>query len=95
VIDYATAPSYIQAFWEVGLYQARDVILMHRYLYYVAGKPEISDQHYDHLEWFFRYKFPNDRILDAVGSSLPRDYAPYIQELRRPHWIDRAEYHVP
>lgn len=89
-MDLTGAPEYVQRFAGVSERQARDVLLRHRFLYYVAAQPEISDVHYDHLEWFFRYLFPHNRVIQGVGSSLGADYPIYIQEGRRPHEHERS-----
>ena len=63
------APPYIQDLAGITLPHARDVILFHRFNYYVKAAPVIPDQQYDHIEWFFNYLFPNDAVIGAVGSS--------------------------
>jgi NAD-dependent DNA ligase len=88
-MDLTGAPSYILAFVGVREGQARDVLLRHRFLYYVKGTPSIPDTQYDHLEWFFRQLFPNNPIINGVGSDRPDDYPGYIQEGRHPNEHER------
>lgn len=52
------------------------LLLAHRYLYYVLGAPVISDQEYDDLERLYGESL-------GVGSDLPSDYPPYIIALAR------------
>lgn len=89
-MDLTGAPDYILRFALIQERQARDVLLRHRFLYYVEGAPAIPDVQYDHLEWFFRYKFPNNKIINGVGSSLRSDYPLYIQQGRRPNEGERS-----
>lgn len=67
-----------------------DIILRHRYLYYVLHAPEKTDTSYDELEKLGERLFPGHPILAAVGSSDISDYPFYIQEARRPNADERA-----
>jgi NAD-dependent DNA ligase len=54
-----------------------DLLLYHRYRYYVLGRPELSDTQYDDLE---------RRVL----AQNPSDYPAYIVDGRRPTPDERA-----
>jgi NAD-dependent DNA ligase len=84
MVNILDAPPYIQAFAGITLPHARDVILFHRFNYYVKAMPVISDQQYDHIEWFFNYLFPNDPVIGSVGSSNIADYPAHVVDGRRP-----------
>ncbi len=64
-------------------------VLAHRYLYYVMGKPVISDARYDQLERRALLLLPPASRVHQVGSSLDSDYAPDVIQhalrLRRIH----------
>ena len=45
-----------------------DIVMAHRYLYYVKSSPVISDRDYDRLEAPIRHRLP------AVGSDREEDY---------------------
>lgn len=68
-----------------------DIILRHRYLYYVRHTPELSDAGYDAMERRGGERFPGHPVISAVGSSNIDDYPPYIREGRRPNERERAE----
>lgn len=58
-----------------------DLILMHRYLYYVECAPVISDSAYDKLERDALERLPATSPVHEVGSSLPDSYEARIVEL--------------
>lgn len=63
---------------------AEDVILWHRFNYYVRRCPLIADQEFDALERRVRALWSVGVVLDSVGSDDLNDYPRYIQEGRRP-----------
>jgi hypothetical protein len=75
----------------LGQGHAEDAILFHRFRYYVLDHPVISDVDYDAMERDALTHFPNSTILNSVGSSIRRDYPPYIQEGRWPHKDERID----
>lgn len=62
---------------------AEDVILWHRYNYYVLGCALIADVEYDALERAVRSQW-SVSVCDTVGSESEWSYPPYIREGRRP-----------
>lgn len=50
-----------------------DLVMAHRYLYYVKGAPVLSDQAYDIMEAMLA---ENDPVRNSVGSSNESDYTP-------------------
>lgn len=46
--------------------QLEDIICYHKYLYYIAGEPMISDFQYDILEKELKERFPNSLVLTYV-----------------------------
>lgn len=55
-----------------------ELILIHRYLYYVLGRPIITDQTYDLLE----ADLPDgDPVKESVGSDRECDYTPKVKKL--------------
>lgn len=70
---------------------AEDVILYHRFLYYVRDNPILADKDYDTMELEALTQFPKSTILRSVGSSNIQDYPSYIREGRRPNKEERAE----
>ena len=83
-LDLSGAPACVQAMAGATQQQARDVIRLHLFLYYVEVKPSLTDKEYDCLEWYFRYLYPSDAVINGVGSCLRMDYPGYTQEGRRP-----------
>lgn len=67
-----------------------DLLLYHRYRYYVLGRPELSDVQYDDLERRVLNLYPNHPVASTPGSSNPSDYPAYIVDGRRPGPEDRA-----
>lgn len=63
--------------------EAEDVLLRHRYLYYVMGQPCIADEDYDTLERAIREQWPIGVVQD-VGSSNPFDYPEWVRAGRKP-----------
>jgi NAD-dependent DNA ligase len=49
-------------------------VMAHRYLYYVACEPVLSDHEYDILERQAREVCPPESPVHGVGSSLPSSY---------------------
>jgi hypothetical protein len=70
---------------------AEDVILRHRYLYYVEDAPVLSDKEYDELEAQVKATWSIGVASHTVGSSDPANYPPYIVEGRRPLKAEREE----
>lgn len=70
---------------------AEDLVLWHRYNYYVLGAALITDAEYDALEAAVREQWSVCvcGIGGEVGSSNPDDYPRYIMEGRRPTEIER------
>lgn len=59
-----------------------DLCLAHRYLYYVVGRPVISDFDYDRLERMARAQcISRDSLLSRAGSDREDDYPTAIKEL--------------
>ena len=57
-----------------------EVVLAHRYLYYVKGTPVITDQEYDKLE----AALPDgDPVKNGVGSDRECDYTPKVKRLAK------------
>jgi NAD-dependent DNA ligase len=52
-----------------------DLIMAHRYLYYVLGEPVISDYAYDVIERQARFLLPPTSPVHGVGSSLRSSYS--------------------
>ena len=67
-----------------------DLLLYHRYRYYVLGRPELGDTQYDDLEQRVLKKYPGHPVASVPGSSNPSDYPAYIVDGRRPGPEDRA-----
>jgi len=70
---------------------AEDVIMRHRYLYYVENAPVLSDQEYDSLETEVKAQWSISVASHDVGSSNPADYPLYIVEGRRPTPEEREQ----
>jgi len=56
------------------------VILAHRYLYYVLGEPVVSDAVYDQMEREARAALPESSVVHKVGSSNPWDYSDEVKQ---------------
>ena len=71
--------------------EAEDIILWHRFHYYVESKNLVSDAEFDSLERELREKWPIclSGIGGSVGSDDPRDYPEYIRQKRRPQPAER------
>ena len=52
-----------------------ELVLIHRYLYYVMAEPVISDHSYDILEKQARAVCKETSPVHKVGSSLPSSYS--------------------
>lgn len=72
---------------------AEDVVLWHRFNYYVLGCASITDLEYDALERMVRSQWSVCicGIGGSVGSDNRSDYPRYIQEGRRPVEHERRE----
>lgn len=64
---------YTDLSWESELY---DLVLAHRYLYYVNSSPVISDEFYDELEkeYLSNSKCRKSDLVRKPGSSKREDY---------------------
>lgn len=51
-----------------------DLVMAHRYLYYVEAAPVLSDHAYDVLERKARATLPDTSPVQGIGSSLPDSY---------------------
>jgi hypothetical protein len=67
-----------------------DLLLYHRYRYYVLGRPELSDTQYDDLERRVLAQYPGHPVASKPGSSMGYDYPSYIVDGRRPTPDERA-----
>jgi len=54
-----------------------DLLMAHRYLYYVIGANVLSDYEYDVIERHARTILPKTSPIQGVGSSLPTSYNEY------------------
>ena len=53
-----------------------DIVMGHRYLYYILGSPVISDYEYDQLDTHARKVLPTTSHVHEIGSSLSSSYTP-------------------
>lgn len=67
-----------------------DLLLYHRYRYYVLGRPELSDTQYDELEQRVLKQYPGHPVASVPGSSIACDYPSYAIDGRRPTPEERA-----
>lgn len=51
-----------------------DLIMAHRYLYYVLSEPVMADTIYDTLERRARAELPDTSPVHGIGSSLQSSY---------------------
>lgn len=58
-----------------------DLVLAHRFLYYVKCKPILSDREYDELEKEACVDLPPDSIVHEPGSDCTSDYSDRIVRL--------------
>jgi NAD-dependent DNA ligase len=58
-----------------------DQCLVHRYLYYVKGRPIISDYEYDMLERKAVQTAPEDHLIHSAGSDLESSYPQNIIDI--------------
>lgn len=58
-----------------------NIVLAHRYLYYVLMTPILPDYTYDSLEEYALTKVSEDSIIRFPGSNLEEDYSDEIKEL--------------
>lgn len=56
-------------------------IQFHRYRYYVMYDPLITDLEYDMLDRKALEQFPDDPVLNSVGSELISSYPQHIIDL--------------
>lgn len=54
--------------------EIEEVIMIHRYLYYVEMTPILSDRSYDLFEYYAVGVCPDDSIVHDFGSSNAEDY---------------------
>lgn len=57
----------------------KELMLAHRYLYYVECMPVISDFEYDELEKTVRALLPLDEEVQGPGSDLRSSYSPLVR----------------
>lgn len=57
------------------------LLMAHRYLYYVVAMPVISDSDYDKLESFACQHLPKGSPMHEPGSDLASSYSPHIRLL--------------
>lgn len=69
---------------------AEDVVLWHRYNYYVLGCALVSDATYDALERAVRALW-SVSVCDTVGSELVWDYPVWVRDGRRPSLHERRD----
>lgn len=69
---------------------AEDVLLRHRFLYYVKNAPEISDSDYDAMEREVRQRWSVNNLEMNVGSSNADDYPEWVRQGRRPNASERV-----
>jgi len=72
--------------------QHEDLILLHRYCYYVLCDPIISDFIYDQLETEARKVCPETSVVHKVGSVLSSSYPDYIKELAKTKYGKEEHY---
>lgn len=70
---------------------AEDVLMFHRFSYYVLGRPVWPDKLYDQAEALVKTRFPWSGVVRQVGSSNRADYPGYITDGRRPTAEERKE----
>ena len=58
-----------------------DQCLVHRYLYYVKGRPIISDYEYDMLEKKAILTAPENHPIHSAGSDLESSYPQNIKDI--------------
>lgn len=58
---------------ELSQLQLEDIILYHKYLYYVKADPMISDYQYDQIEEKLCIICPNSKILTDI-TECPREF---------------------
>lgn len=51
-----------------------DLVMAHRYLYYVKANPVLSDYEYDQLESFAMFQLKNSASIQATGSDFEGSY---------------------
>ena len=64
-----------------GAVWAERLLLAHRYLYYVVGKPVLKDSDYDALERGAMSIIPDDSPIRRPGSSNPYDYPEVVMKM--------------
>jgi hypothetical protein len=63
------------------LQDIEDTVMAHRFLYYVAANPMLSDYQYDLLEEQARRVLPASSPVHRLGSSIADDYPPRVKAL--------------
>ncbi len=61
--------------------QYEQLVMAHRYRYYVMADPAISDYAYDILERQAREVCPPESPVHGVGSCLPSSYSDEVKNL--------------
>lgn len=67
---------------------AEDIVMYHRYAYYVLGKPVLTDGEYDALEREVCERW-SINVTREVASDRAVDYPDYVRDGRRPSELDR------
>lgn len=62
------------------LQQAEEEILYHRYLYYVKGRPVLTDYDYDMMERAYLKEFPDSVVINTPGSDSISTYPKHLIE---------------
>ncbi len=58
-----------------------NLIMAHRYLYYVKATPVISDFEYDKLERKAKTIIPSHHFINLVGSDRDCDYPEWVKKM--------------
>lgn len=60
-----------------------DLVMAHRFLYYVKSEPVLSDFDYDKLERFLKDIWPEAPAIGKVGSDLEDNYTAHQKALAK------------
>lgn len=69
--------------------ESEDVIMYHRFRYYVMRSPIVDDAAYDEMERELCMRWKCNVTTVTVGSDEADDYPTYIRDRRRPGWFER------